>query len=159
MPDHQSAVRLAFEAVDRVCGQPTGTSRARQRGARFQHLVSTTEDIVGCHSIPGFIGTIAPSDPLLGRRVAMPCRAVGTPEARARNDADRSSKYLGRTLWRQLTGYHRRSRVETKMHCVKLLDQRLSARDFDRQVAEIQIRVATLNCFTALGIPETVTVG
>ncbi len=45
------------------------------------------------------------------------------------------------------------------MHCVKLLGQGLSARDFDRQVAEIQIRTAILNGFTPLGIPETVTVG
>lgn len=82
-----------------------------------------------------------------------------TPGARARNEAVRSSKYLGRALWRNLTGYHRRSRVETKMHCVKLLGQRLSARDFDRQVAEIQIRAAILNGFTALGIPRTVAVG
>jgi Transposase DDE domain len=82
-----------------------------------------------------------------------------TPGARARNEAVRSSKYLGRALWRQLTGYHRRSRVETKMHCVKLLGQRVSARDFDRQVAEIQIRAAILNGFSALGIPQTVTVG
>ena len=82
-----------------------------------------------------------------------------TPGARARNEAVRSSKYLGRALWRQLTGYHRRSRVETKMHCVKLLGQSVSARDFDRQVTEIQIRAAILNEFTALGIPETVTVG
>ena len=79
-----------------------------------------------------------------------------TPGARARNEAVRSSKYLGRALWRHLTGYHRRSRVETKMHCLKLLSQRLSARDFDRQVAEIQIRAAILNGFTALGIPKTV---
>lgn len=82
-----------------------------------------------------------------------------TPGARARNEAVRSSKYLGRALWRQLTGYHRRSRVETKMHCVKLLGQRLSARDFARQVAEIQIRAAILNGFTALGIPRTVVAG
>lgn len=82
-----------------------------------------------------------------------------TPGARARNEAVQSSKYLGRALWRQVTGYHRRSRVETKMHCVKLLGQRLSARDFDRQVAEIQIRAAILNGFTALGIPRTVPVG
>lgn len=59
-----------------------------------------------------------------------------TPGARARNEAVRSSKYLGRALWRHLTGYHRRSRVETKMHCLKLLCQRLSARDFDRKVAD-----------------------
>jgi hypothetical protein len=29
------------------------------------------------------------------------------------------------------------------------------ARDFDRQVAEFQVRVAVLNGFTALGIPIT----
>ena len=42
------------------------------------------------------------------------CRAVDTPGARARNEAVRSSKYLARAMWRQVTGYHRRSRVETK---------------------------------------------
>lgn len=42
------------------------------------------------------------------------------------------------------------------MHCLKLLGQRLSARDFDRQVAEIQVRAAILNGFTALGILKTV---
>jgi hypothetical protein len=55
--------------------------------------------------------------------------------------------------------YHRRSRAETKMHCIKLLGQRLSARDFNRQVAEFQVRVAVLNGFTALGIPVTEAVG
>ncbi len=37
------------------------------------------------------------------------------------------------------------------MHRAKLLSQRLSAREFDRQVAEFQVRVAVLNGFTALG--------
>ncbi|MCL7466850.1 IS5/IS1182 family transposase, partial [Phaeovulum sp. NW3] len=32
-------------------------------------------------------------------------------------------------------------------------------RDFERQVAEFQIRVAVLNGFTALGIPVTEAVG
>ncbi len=41
------------------------------------------------------------------------------------------------------------------MNCVKLLGQSLMARDFDRQVAEIQIRIAVLNGFTELGIPVT----
>ena len=41
------------------------------------------------------------------------------------------------------------------MHCVKLLGQRLMARDFDRQVAEVQIRIAVMNRYTALGIPVT----
>jgi hypothetical protein len=45
------------------------------------------------------------------------------------------------------------------MHCIKLPGQRLSARDFDRQVAEFQVRVDVLNGFTALGIPVTEAVG
>jgi hypothetical protein len=39
------------------------------------------------------------------------------------------------------------------MHCVKLLGQRLMARDFDRQIAEFHVCVAVLNGFTAFGIP------
>ncbi len=45
------------------------------------------------------------------------------------------------------------------MHCVKLLGQRLMARDFDRQVAEFQVRVAVLNVFTGVGIPITKVIG
>jgi hypothetical protein len=41
------------------------------------------------------------------------------------------------------------------IHCMKLLGQSLMARDFERQVAEIQIRIAVLNRYTALGIPVT----
>ncbi|MFK7338502.1 IS5/IS1182 family transposase, partial [Acinetobacter baumannii] len=50
-------------------------------------------------------------------------------------------------------GYHRRSLVETKMHCIKLLGDKLSARSFDSQVNEIHARVAVLNRFTELGRP------
>ncbi|MEJ6678319.1 MAG: IS5/IS1182 family transposase, partial [Parasphingorhabdus sp.] len=56
-------------------------------------------------------------------------------------------------------GYHRRSRVEKKMHCMKLLGQRLSTRDLRLQVAEIPIWAVILNCFTDLGIPRSVPVG
>lgn len=45
------------------------------------------------------------------------------------------------------------------MPCMKLLRQRLMAREPDRQVAELQIRVAVMNGFTALGIPVTLAVG
>jgi hypothetical protein len=41
------------------------------------------------------------------------------------------------------------------MHCVKLLGQRLMARDFNREVAELQVRAAVLHGYTALGIPVT----
>ena len=41
------------------------------------------------------------------------------------------------------------------MNCVKLLGQKLFARDFERQTAELQVRIAILNRYTALGIPVT----
>lgn len=77
----------------------------------------------------------------------------------ARNEAVNASRYLGRALWRRWSGYHRRSRVESKMNCIKLLGQSLMSRHFDRQVAEIQVRIAVLNRYTALGIPVTEPVG
>ena len=92
------------------------------------------------------------------RKNAKPWKTV-TAGAVARNEALRASKYLGRALWRRWSGSQRRSRAETKMHCVKLLGQRLMARDFDGQVAEFQVRVAVLNGFTALGIPVTEVAG
>jgi hypothetical protein len=36
------------------------------------------------------------------------------------------------------------------MHCMKLLGQRLMARDFDRQVAKVQVRIAIMN-----GLPRS----
>ncbi|EXE14354.1 hypothetical protein J558_3824, partial [Acinetobacter baumannii 1106579] len=70
-----------------------------------------------------------------------------------RNELLRTIKRLGRTLWKKWSGYHRRSLVETKMHCIKLLGDKLSARSFDSQVNEIHARVAVLNRFTELGRP------
>ncbi|ENV48864.1 hypothetical protein P255_02784 [Acinetobacter brisouii CIP 110357] len=40
------------------------------------------------------------------------------------------------------SGYHRRSLIETKMHCIKLLGDKLTARNFQSQVNEIHARVA-----------------
>tara|TARA_R100001086_G_scaffold146625_1_gene77592 strand:+ start:253 stop:390 length:138 start_codon:yes stop_codon:yes gene_type:complete len=45
------------------------------------------------------------------------------------------------------------------MHCVKLLGQRLMARDFDRLIAELEVRITVLNAYTALGIPVIEAVG
>ena len=53
---------------------------------------------------------------------------------------------------------YQRSLMETKMRCFKLLGERVMTQDFDRQVAELQIRVALLNRFTCLGTPMTVAI-
>ena len=72
-----------------------------------------------------------------------------------RNELLRTVKCLGRTLWKKWSGYHRRSLVETKMHCIKLLGDRLYSRNFGSQVNEIHARIAVLNKFTELGRPHT----
>jgi len=108
-----------------------------------------------CHNAIAERGAHAVIPP---RRNAKPWKA-DTAGAAARNEALRASRRLGRTIWRRWSGYHRRSRAETKMHCVKLLGQRLTARDFDRQIAELQVRVAVLNGYTALGTPITEVAG
>ena len=104
-----------------------------------------------CHDANAARGAAAIIPP---RKNAKPWKP-DTAGAVARNEALRGSRRFGRPIWRRCSGCHRRSRAETRMHCVKLLGQRLSARDFDRQVAEVQIRVAVLNGFTALGTPIT----
>ncbi len=78
-----------------------------------------------------------------------------SPGAAGRNDALGAVRRLGRTIRRQWSGCHRRSRVEARMNCVKLLGQRRMARDFDGKIAELQVRIAILNRYTAIGTPIT----
>ncbi|HDR9140973.1 IS5-like element ISBvi8 family transposase [Burkholderia vietnamiensis] len=78
--------------------------------------------------------------------------------AASRNEALRACRRLGRTIWKKWSGYHRRSLVETTMYCFKRLGERVMARTFERQVAELHMRVALFNRFTQLGRPQTVAV-
>jgi hypothetical protein len=109
-------------------------------------------DTKGCHEAiaqrgaQAIIPTRRNAKPWKGRR----------PGADVRNAILDATRRLGRKLWKRWTGYHRRSLVETKMRCFKLLGERVMARDFDRQVAELQVRAAILNRFTRLGTPVTV---
>jgi hypothetical protein len=78
--------------------------------------------------------------------------------ATVRNEAVLACKRLGRRIWKVWSGYHRRSLVETKMHCFKRLGERVMARTFERQVVELHVRVALLNRFSQLGRPVTVAI-
>lgn len=44
------------------------------------------------------------------------------------------------------------------MRCLKAFGERIAARDPDRQTAEIQIRIALMNRFSALGSADIVRV-
>lgn len=100
----------------------------------------------------------------LGAQAVIPPRKNAQPwkptlkGALARNDALKACHRFGRAIWKKWSGYHRRSLVETKMHCFKRLGERVMARTFERQVVELQVRVALLNRFTQLGRPTTMPV-
>lgn len=72
--------------------------------------------------------------------------------SREQNELLRIVKHFGRTLWKKWSGDHWRSLVETKMHCIKLIGDKLMARKFSSQVDEIHARVAVLNRFSELGL-------
>ena len=78
--------------------------------------------------------------------------------ASVRNEALKACGRLGLAIWKKWSGYHRRSLVETKIHCFKRLGERVMARTFERQVAALHVRVALLNRFTQLGRPTTMPV-
>ena len=80
------------------------------------------------------------------------------PAARARNETLRATRHFGRAFWKRWTGYHACSRIEAKMRCLKAFGERISARDPDRQTTEIQIRIALMNRFSALGTAEIIRV-
>ena len=96
-----------------------------------QEIASVTADGAfdtrKCHDAIAARGAAAIIPP---RKNAKPWKADGAG-AVARNEALRASQRFGRAIWRRWSGYHRRSRAETKMHCVALLGQRLTATDFD----------------------------
>jgi hypothetical protein len=68
------------------------------------------------------------------------------------------TSHYGRAFWKRWTGYHARSRIEAKMRCLKAFGERIAARHPDIHTAEIQIRVALINRFNALGTAEIVRV-
>jgi hypothetical protein len=76
------------------------------------------------------------------------------PAAKARNETLRATQRFGRALWRRLTGYHARSRIEAQMRRLKLFGERIASRDPNCQAAEIHTRIALMNRFSALGRAE-----
>ncbi len=144
--------------------------------------IEVTDNHVGdAPMLPELLGQIPPDEPVLsvsgdgaydtqachdaialrGAQAVIPTRKnaqpwkARRPGAAARNEIVRATRRLGHAIWKQWSGYHRRSLVETKMRCFKLLGERVMARTFERQVVELQVRAAVLNRYTHLGSPVT----
>jgi hypothetical protein len=74
----------------------------------------------------------------------------------ARNQRVQQMRKIGRKKWKQQSGYHRRSLVETAMARFKrFIGPQLQAREWARQKVEVQIGCAILNRMTHLGMPQS----
>ncbi|MAZ22093.1 MAG: hypothetical protein CMN19_13240 [Roseovarius sp.] len=146
--------------LHRVRRQPAAAGCARLDGGRPEHhaIGSVTAD--GAYDTRKCHDAIADR----GAYAVIPARKNKALEdhccwSRGAQRGLRASRSLGHILRQRSSGYHRRNRFEMKMHCVKLLGQRLMARDFDRLIAELEVRITVLNAYTALGIPVIEAVG
>ena len=81
------------------------------------------------------------------------------PALRERDRAIRRIQELGeegRALWKEETGYHKRSRVETHMFRHKtILGDRLTTRREWSQTTEVRVKLDVLNRMTELGRPKS----
>jgi len=78
------------------------------------------------------------------------------PEIAARNQVVRTVEEQGRQIWKQESGYHRRSLAETAMFRIKtLFGNQLKAHNFQSQAVEAFVRCVVLNRMTALGLPHS----
>ena len=71
-----------------------------------------------------------------------------------RDQIVRDIRKLGRSLWKELTGYHKRSLVETAMYRIKVMfGDKLKSRKFQTQTTELIAKSNMLNRMTGLGMP------
>jgi IS5 family transposase len=83
-------------------------------------------------------------------------RATPTAQRLDRDENLRAIRKMGRKRWKQQSGYHQRSLAETGVFRLKrLFSDRLNARDFDGQAAEMFVRCRVLNQMSALPMPDS----
>ena len=77
-------------------------------------------------------------------------------ERLARDQNLRRIRQIGRAAWKRECGYHRRSLAETTMFRLKtIFSERVTARGFAGQAAQVLVRCAALNRMTQLGKPDS----
>ncbi len=152
--DAQTLEIRAIEVTDNAVGDAPMLPHLLEQIAPDEPIASVSADgaydTKACHAVIAERGAAAVIPPRKNAR-AWKDDSAG---ARVRNDAVAACKRLGRGVWKVWSGYHRRSLVETKMHCLKRLGERVMARTFERQVVELHVRVAVLNRFSQLGRPS-----
>ena len=77
-------------------------------------------------------------------------------ERHIRDENLRAIRRAGRARWKRDRDYHRRSLAETAVFRVKMIfGERVGARGFDGQAAQMLVRCAALNRMTHLGMPDS----
>lgn len=77
-------------------------------------------------------------------------------ERHIRDENLRAIRRKGRREWQRESGYHRRSLAETQVFRVKtIFGERVSARSFEGQAAQLLVRCAALNRMTHCGMPDS----
>lgn len=94
-----------------------------------------------------------------GARSVIPpqrARVRSGPEFGNRNAAVLRSREVGHDEWKREAGYHRRSLAETAMMRIKtIFSDKLKAREWKRQEAELRVRCAAMNRMTSCGMPHS----
>ena len=73
-----------------------------------------------------------------------------------RDENLRAIRQLGRTRWKQASGYHQRSLAETAIFRLKtIFGATLRSRNFAQQATELFLRATALNRMTQLGMPDS----
>lgn len=73
-----------------------------------------------------------------------------------RDENLRRIRQVGRPMWKQESGYHRRSLAETAVFRFKFIfGNTLSTRALERQLTEARVKAAALNRMTRLGMPDS----
>ena len=157
--DAQTLEIRAIEVTDNSVGDAPMLPHLLAQIPQEQEITSVSADgaydTKACHEA---IAQRAAQAIIPPRKNAKLWKEAGAVGAKVRNEAVKACQRFGQRLWKKWSGYHRRSLVETKMHCFKRLGERVMARTFERQVVELQVRVALLNRFTQMGRPVTVPV-
>jgi hypothetical protein len=107
-----------------------------------------------CYDAIGARGARAVIPPQQGARLWQ--HGKSQPARHARDENLRRIRRHGRAKWKRESDYHRRSLVETTMFRLKMIfGERVGARSFSGQAAQMLVRCATLNRMTHLGMPQS----
>jgi len=110
-------------------------------------------DTFACHEAIAQRAAVATIPP---RHDAQPCRPQETTPTHPRDQILHRIDQIGRSAWKQESGYHRRSLAETTMFRLKVtFGGRVRSRSFDNQAVELFLQCAALNRMIQLAKPDS----